>query len=586
MAIILAGNTWNILPYQGRFDSRSPAGIPVSTPNIAPTIIGAPTTLYFIAGVGGTFAFASYTDDVNGDVLTYSLQGAAYTGITINSSTGVLSVGTDAVAGTPVLTVRATDTGALYAEWSVTVTVQEVVATPARFTIPANTSARTFGVGTYPLSAGGVGTPVAGDVIELAAGTHGPLVLRGINGVTDETAITVRGPSSGQAIIRRADSINSGFVVNFSNCHYFVFDGESSVAPLGEDGKRHSIKIMYPTARSTPDQTSYIKFTQSGTSTLTVTDHCTMRYIEIDGGWTDGMSPTMAGIGMSTNDNGALKTVYPGEYVENVIIEHCCITAIPGEGMYMGPNYTTGSVPLRNFTVRHNYVARCGLEGIQGKSWFSGTNAIHGNICIDNLLHTSDNDASAQINVFIGQANVYDNFCYSSGGHGIVVNNFGGLLTSSNEPGIGTIAGFDSDIYNNVVVGTGKNAFFGTGKGISTGYNSGAGEVPINGFIYNNTVVDTSATGIQSSGSGWVRNNIIFNYTGSATGGSATNNLSGVVTLSDYFVSPNTTTPESGNWHLLAEQAAVGTPGTDISSTDIAGTSRSGTASKGAYEYT
>lgn len=93
------------------------------TGNQTPVWSGASTTLFFNQGTGGTYNFGSYASDPDGEPLTYSLVGTAYTGISINASTGVLTVSASAVAAVRNLTVRATDPDGLYADWAVAVTI-------------------------------------------------------------------------------------------------------------------------------------------------------------------------------------------------------------------------------------------------------------------------------------------------------------------------------------------------------------------------------------------------------------------------------------------------------------------------------
>ncbi len=88
----------------------------VVTGNRAPAWSGAPTTLLFAQGTGGTQAFAPFASDPDSDDLTYSLVDGSYTGISINALTGVLTVTGAATAGTRTLTIRATDSNGLYAD--------------------------------------------------------------------------------------------------------------------------------------------------------------------------------------------------------------------------------------------------------------------------------------------------------------------------------------------------------------------------------------------------------------------------------------------------------------------------------------
>lgn len=93
--------------------------------NGPPLWTGAPTALTFTEGTGGTSNFSSYASDPDGDSLTYSLVGTAYTGISIGSISGVLTVTSSAVAATRSLTARVTDSSGLYADHSVSVLILE-----------------------------------------------------------------------------------------------------------------------------------------------------------------------------------------------------------------------------------------------------------------------------------------------------------------------------------------------------------------------------------------------------------------------------------------------------------------------------
>ena len=50
------------------------------------------------------------------------------------------------------------------------------------------------------------------------------------------------------------------------------------------------------------------------------------------------------------------------------------------EGMYIGPNYPDGDLPLRNVEIRYNRVEDTGCEGISTKSMWAGNNSIHHNV--------------------------------------------------------------------------------------------------------------------------------------------------------------------------------------------------------------
>lgn len=96
--------------------------------NAAPSLVGAPSALSFQQGSAGTYDFSQHAIDPDGDALTYALIGTPYTGISINSTTGVLTVGATAAAAVRALTIRVTDPGGLSSDWSCTVTVTAATA--------------------------------------------------------------------------------------------------------------------------------------------------------------------------------------------------------------------------------------------------------------------------------------------------------------------------------------------------------------------------------------------------------------------------------------------------------------------------
>lgn len=96
----------------------------------APRWVGFPTSI--TVSQGGTYSFAPYAFDDDGDVLTYSLVSPP-SGYSINAATGLLTAGS--TLGTQSITVRATDPAGLYAEAPCAVTVQAGAGT---FTIPGS----------------------------------------------------------------------------------------------------------------------------------------------------------------------------------------------------------------------------------------------------------------------------------------------------------------------------------------------------------------------------------------------------------------------------------------------------------------
>lgn len=109
----------------GVIDSRYWDGTPDA---YAPEWDGAPTTASFTAGLGGTFDLSSYASDPDSGTLTFSLDGTAYSGISIGAVTGILAVDVIVAAGTYPLTVRVTDPDLLWATHALQVVVSPAAA--------------------------------------------------------------------------------------------------------------------------------------------------------------------------------------------------------------------------------------------------------------------------------------------------------------------------------------------------------------------------------------------------------------------------------------------------------------------------
>lgn len=120
--MILAGSqSYTIVPYQQRLDSRAPAGVPVPPPNLGPTWAPtAPTSLSYDNTGSHYFDWAQYASDPNDDTLSYSLP-VTRTGITIHGTSGLMTI--DAVGTDGEVTVRMSD-GSLHADHVVQISVQ------------------------------------------------------------------------------------------------------------------------------------------------------------------------------------------------------------------------------------------------------------------------------------------------------------------------------------------------------------------------------------------------------------------------------------------------------------------------------
>ena len=431
----------------------------------------------------------------------------------------------------------------------------------------------------YPISSGtstydAVGVP-PGSTITIPTGTRGTLKIKNAQG-TAGNRITIRGPATGQAIIRRSSPASGNFILLLWNCAHVTIDGStSSDAPLANDGKRHSIKIMHASTGTTDAPTAFLKFRgNTGGSTYTNCHDITLKQIEIDGGW-----PTNAtdGIGIMTNDNAILAASFPGQFQENIVIEHCYIQRCQGEGMYIGNNPYDLCVPLKNITIRYNYAEDCGWNFCNPKSWYEGTNLVHDNISLrcGSEAHAAQ---AAGMALICCKADIYNNWIEDAGEQGIKAWNGG-----TGAPTPATYASFALNIYNNVIIGSGQ-LFSEDGIDIMCD----AGYTPPLAHVYNNTIVDTAAKGItfgsQISSSSWARNNIVLN-----SGSTAVDDGPG--TSSDNTTTGNPATiftNYAGDVYALAAAIpASGTVGVDIAATDYAGTARpqGATSDRGAYEH-
>jgi hypothetical protein len=475
------------------------------------------------------------------------------------------------------------------------------------------------GIGAWDGVAKGV---VAGQVIELVAGTHVDLTISNVVG-TAANPITIRGPSLGTATIRRTSASSGGFVFRLNNCRHVILDGSTTdtgvaLTPdgIGTNGaattSRKNIKVMYASNAAIGNKDSpsfWIKFGDSGGGgTWTGTRDITVRYIEVDGGWTSGLSANGGALGTNI---GTAESAYPTAWQENIIVEHCCFRNCYQEGIYCGHN-TYGTqraapytpyIPLRHIKLRYNYFSDLGADGVVCKSWFDGTpggdgateNSVHHNVfirCGTNPLNSGLIGAPS-IGTASAKANFYNNWIENSGDEGIKYSVHLKTSLSTRHDGI-----FTAKIYDNVIIGSGS-----INPGISAGIKgrkepTEPASIAPTLYVFNNTVLNSQGIGIEyNSGTAginansFVRHNVVRGSGGAeidAGPGSALNNVTtGVQT--DIFVDP------VGNYdsanidvHLKSPGQVIvgGTLGTDVAATDYEGDARViGTADKGAYEY-
>lgn len=506
---------------------------------------------------GNAESIVARASDPEGVQLAFSrVGGTAPSGVTC-SVAGIVTVPSGTTAGAYTLTLRASD-GSLTADTTVNLTVTVVSTGTATYIVQPTAGTRTFN-GASGAGWGSFGpsrAPTGGDIIELAPGAHGPLIFNNLRGTSDGNRITVRN-GNGQVVI--TSSVTN--VVEYSGCQYvdFVFDNGS--VDYGLKIQATSSSSAFDKGIKAEGDNSYVRWA----------------YVEIDGkrtSWTSAVQPIgFFGHHQNTQRSGGLFQQ------DHIVVDHCYIHNMSGEGIYFGPNYSNGSRPLRNIEVAHNLITDCGRDGFQGKCWFEGTNSVHDNEVWRCGRNTADTQAGQRFGLSInsGKADFYNNKIYESGESGIQVFTQNGPTTSAFQ-GYGPYSSFDCRIYNNLIVDSGviDNAPVNTGHGLTLGAGSASYCLP-RGYVYNNTVVGSEGDGISfgsNSNAGWIRNNVLLNNTGgaySAGSSSATNN--------------KTTGSVSASYRLTSEDAAVGSIGTDISATDLDGVSRAGTASKGCYEY-
>jgi parallel beta-helix repeat protein len=507
---------------------------------------------------GSSVSIAGYASDPEGDQLTFAKVSSSPSAanIVLISGPGVMTATAACPAGVYVLTVEASD-GALATNGTITLTVT-AASTGTNFDIAT-------GVPTFDAATAGVRP---GDTITVlrGTGTRGPLKITGISG-TLANPITVRGDTSGVVTIRRSAGLSSGFVFHLDNPRYCVVDGYLASASRG-----CGIKVMSATNTAT-NKDNPASWLQVGGRFTDVR----VRYVEVDGGY-----PTKSdrGVGIQCKDGTITRQANPGDWRENMVVEYCYVHDTGNSAMYLGGNYVANELPWKNATVRYNTIANIGNAGITAKCWWDGTNLIHNNSIDTTGTFPVNPNQRCGISVMSGTADLYNNTILdaSAGGNDQTPNGVQcftdiGPLAGVTETGYGAYTTFVVRAYNNVIARAAD-------KGLNANKNGSC--TPVEPYFYNNTVVSCGGIGISttSTSGGFVRNNIALsngtNISGSAT---ATNNLT-TGSLSSVF-----TAPESDNYHLSAERAAVDGTGTDISATDIEGTSRAGTASKGAYEY-
>jgi hypothetical protein len=411
-----------------------------------------------------------------------------------------------------------------------------------------------------------------GDTVTLASGLRGPLTLRTCDGTGTKPIIIRNDPdATGPTTIRRTAGSAGGYVFTCVDCVGVVIDG--SYKWVGAPGGiTYGIKITI-TGGGAP--AAFLRLTG-------LTSFVTVRGVEIDGAW-----PSLAdnGIGISLNDHSKTAAANPGAWYEGFIIEKSYVHNVQGEGMYIGPNWYVGGIPLRNIEIRNNLVEDTGWDGIQMKSAISGTNLIHHNVLRRVGAATSGKIAGEifGISMLDGPGKIFNNYVERSGD--TAIQHWLPDLPASYGPQ-------EVEIYNNVVVDAGVTGATGS-QGISSGHantnRDGEKVAETLPKIYNNTIVRPRGWGITvgsvSTAQAFVRDNIIADAASGPIKAPASvskiNNRIGAVSQMDFIDAPRF------DFRLKETSPARNAGGDTFPYVDFDDVARpvDGRADQGAFEY-
>lgn len=335
-----------------------------------------------------------------------------------------------------------------------------------------------------------------GDTLTIPSGQRGPLKIFDCDGTAANPIIIRNDPGgNGPAVLSRTSGSSGGFILQCINCIGVEIDG-SYKWQGAPSGKTYGIKVTM-TGGKGPSAFVSIR----GLSRF-----LTIRNVEIDGAW-----PRLAsgGSGIRVNDVTVKSSRHPGLWREGILIEDNYIHDIKSEGMYIGPNYKNGDLPLRNVEIRYNRVEDTGFDGINTKSMWAGNNSIHHN----EVRRAGKNGASVAeaaqysgIKNISGTVKIYNNWIETTGQHGISAwTQHGPKVSEGRGP-------FAAQIWNNVIVDAGAlwRPFMLQSFGIHIGAQDGC-EKPVP-YVYNNTIVNSRQSAISVSsnvGAGFVRDNIV-----------------------------------------------------------------------------
>jgi hypothetical protein len=410
-----------------------------------------------------------------------------------------------------------------------------------------------------------------GDTVTIPGGTRGPLKIAGCKGTASNPIVVRNDPdASGPAVIRRSSGSSGGFVFSCNHCQYTEIDG-SYKWKGAPGGRTYGIQVTMSGGRG---PSAFVKI--GGLS-----KKITIRNVEVDGRW-----PQLAdnGIGIDVNDHSYKRSKYPGLWREGILIEDNYVHDVEGEGMYIGANYGSGDIPLRDVEIRYNRVEDTGWDGINTKSMWQGDNSIHHNV----VLGAGKNGARSKSSQFSGIKNIsgkvdiYNNWVEETGQHGIQVWTQEGPKASENR------GPFPVRIWNNVIVDAGKlwRSFMAKAYGIGVGAQSGV-EKPVP-YVYNNTIVRARHGSVNvgsNVGGGLVRDNIA-----AGSGGNPAISVARIIDLLNNVVGPVSTMgfvdPDRGNYRLRLNSPALdkgsnGFPPTDF---DDVKRPKGGAPDQGAFE--
>lgn len=317
-----------------------------------------------------------------------------------------------------------------------------------------------------------------GSTVLIETGLRGPLTIRGCKGTPNEPILITKDPSSSEQVrIVRDGGAEGGFIFWLRDISDTIVDGG-----LGGStgGSQNAKKGIFVSATNTPGPSSFVHI--SGFST-----RFTIKGIEVDGGWP---SRTTQGIGIQLNDHSIRASENVGRWRENIVISGNYVHDVEGEGMYIGPNFSSDGLPLRNIKIERNLVERTGWDGIQLKMAVRGVNTIAKNVVMY-AGRKSDSVAGQRygISLYESGGTVEANLVVGSGETGI--NHFIDYLPS-------TYGIQRSVIVNNIVTGSGATGPL-RGDGISCSRSARVGIAGSETQVFNNTLHSNGGYGIAIS---------------------------------------------------------------------------------------